>query len=141
MHDLVIRNGRVVDDTGQQAFYADVAVRDGKITEIGPKLGLARREVDADGLLLKDFVAPVRDDAIDGRVLRHGHVTAVAVADEAGEDEHGEAGQDQAGEDELLTTGHRMIVPDFDGLLGAGRFTAPPSPCWEGGRPCVAMSR
>ena len=78
-----------------------------------PDQPVARCEVDADGLLLEDLVAPVRDDAIDGRVLRHGHVTAVAVADEAGEDEHGEAGQDQASEDELLTTGHRMIVPDF----------------------------
>ena len=33
MHDLVIRNGRVVDGTGRAAFHADVAVRDGRIVE------------------------------------------------------------------------------------------------------------
>ena len=52
MHDLVIRNGKVVDGSGRDAFYADVAVRDGKIAEVGPKLGPARREIDADGALV-----------------------------------------------------------------------------------------
>jgi N-acyl-D-aspartate/D-glutamate deacylase len=54
-HDLLIRNGMVVDGTGFSRFRADVAVRDGTIVEIG-KLGgaAAATTIDADGL----FVAP-----------------------------------------------------------------------------------
>lgn len=52
MHDLVIRNGKVVDGSGRDAFYADVAVRDGKIAEVGRNLGPARREIDAAGALV-----------------------------------------------------------------------------------------
>ena len=52
MHDLVIRAGRVVDGTGAPARNADVAVTDGLITEVGRVDGPARREIDADGLLV-----------------------------------------------------------------------------------------
>ena len=50
-HDLVIRNASVVDGTGAPARIADVAVSDGVITEVGPRLsGTGTREIDADGL-------------------------------------------------------------------------------------------
>ena len=52
MHDLVIRGGRVVDGTGAPARTADVAVDDGTIVEVGRVAGRARREIDADGLLV-----------------------------------------------------------------------------------------
>ncbi|MBX3313742.1 MAG: amidohydrolase family protein [Actinobacteria bacterium] len=52
MHDLVIRAGTVVDGTGSPARTADVAVTDGIVTEVGRVSGPARREVDADGLLV-----------------------------------------------------------------------------------------
>ncbi|HEU4428134.1 MAG TPA: amidohydrolase family protein [Myxococcota bacterium] len=52
MLDLVIRNGRIVDGTGRPAFHGDVGVKDGRIAEITPKLGLAREEIDADGRLV-----------------------------------------------------------------------------------------
>jgi N-acyl-D-aspartate/D-glutamate deacylase len=52
MHDLVIRGGTVVDGSGDAARTADVAVRDGRIAEVGVRLGPARREVGADGLLV-----------------------------------------------------------------------------------------
>jgi N-acyl-D-aspartate/D-glutamate deacylase len=52
-HDLVIRNAFVVDGTGTEGREADVAVRDGIITEVGTRLaGTGVRELDADGLLL-----------------------------------------------------------------------------------------
>ena len=50
-HDLVIRNASLVDGTGAPARMADVAVSDGVITEVGPRLaGTGSREIDADGL-------------------------------------------------------------------------------------------
>ena len=48
--DLLIRNARVVDGTGNPWFRADVAVRDGRIAEIGLLRGAtAYREFDAQG--------------------------------------------------------------------------------------------
>ena len=52
MHDLVIRNGKVVDGSGAPARIADVAVDDGAISAVADKAGPARREVDAEGLLV-----------------------------------------------------------------------------------------
>ena len=52
MHDLVVRRGRVVDGTGAPPRVADVAVDDGIVTETGDDVGSARREIDADGLLV-----------------------------------------------------------------------------------------
>ncbi len=40
-YDTVIRGGRVVDGTGGEPFVADVAVRDGKIAEVGIVSGRA----------------------------------------------------------------------------------------------------
>jgi N-acyl-D-aspartate/D-glutamate deacylase len=54
MHDLVIRNGTVVDGTGAPAVRADVAVEGGRIVAVADPgtLGAARRTVDADGHLV-----------------------------------------------------------------------------------------
>jgi N-acyl-D-aspartate/D-glutamate deacylase len=51
-HDLVIRGGTVLDGTGGPARTADVAVRDGAVTEVGRVEGRAGRTIDADGLLV-----------------------------------------------------------------------------------------
>ena len=46
--DILIRNGRVIDGTGNNWFYADVAVKDGKILAVGPALQFrAAKEIDA----------------------------------------------------------------------------------------------
>ena len=50
--DLLIRGGRVVDGTGSPGRTADVAIRDGVVTEIGRVDGSATRVIDADGLLV-----------------------------------------------------------------------------------------
>ena len=52
MHDLVIRNGRIVDGTGGAAINGDVAIDAGRITSVGGKVGGGRREIDASGLLV-----------------------------------------------------------------------------------------
>jgi N-acyl-D-aspartate/D-glutamate deacylase len=51
-HDLVIRNGTVVDGTGKKRFAADVAITAGKIVEIGKVAGRGREEIDATGLIV-----------------------------------------------------------------------------------------
>jgi N-acyl-D-aspartate/D-glutamate deacylase len=47
MHDLVLRNGTVIDGTGRPRFAGDVAVDGGTITAVGEVLGRGRREIDA----------------------------------------------------------------------------------------------
>ncbi|MFT7520073.1 MAG: N-acyl-D-amino-acid deacylase [Kiritimatiellia bacterium] len=52
MYDLVLRNGFVVDGSGEPGFIADVAVKDGVIAEVGLGLASGRREVDCTGLMV-----------------------------------------------------------------------------------------
>ena len=54
MYDLLIRDGRVVDGTGNPWFRADIGVKDGSIAAIGRIDDKAERVVDAEGL----YVAP-----------------------------------------------------------------------------------
>lgn len=50
--DLVIRNGTVVDGSGQVGSIADVAVSGERIVAVGRVDGQGAREIDADGLLV-----------------------------------------------------------------------------------------
>jgi N-acyl-D-aspartate/D-glutamate deacylase len=52
MHDLVIRNGNIMDGTGRPAFTGDIAVDGAVLTVIGGKAGAGKREIDATGLLV-----------------------------------------------------------------------------------------
>ena len=55
MHDLVIRNGTLVDGSGgpvRAPGTADIAVDADRISAVGPEVGPGRREVDADGRLV-----------------------------------------------------------------------------------------
>jgi N-acyl-D-amino-acid deacylase len=52
MHDIVIRGGTIVDGIGKAAFSGDVAIADGKISAVGGKQGPARRDIDANGLMV-----------------------------------------------------------------------------------------
>jgi N-acyl-D-aspartate/D-glutamate deacylase len=53
-YDLLVKNGRIVDGSGLPAFRGDVAVKGGKIAELGCLSGPAKRTIDADG----NVVAP-----------------------------------------------------------------------------------
>jgi N-acyl-D-aspartate/D-glutamate deacylase len=52
MHDLIITGGTLVDGTGASARQSDVAVDEGRITEVGAVTGGATRTIDAEGLLV-----------------------------------------------------------------------------------------
>lgn len=71
-HDIVIKNGKVVDGTGNPWFYADVGVSDGKIVAIGKlEQSTAKNIINADGLVVApgfvdihshaDFVIPSKN--------------------------------------------------------------------------------
>lgn len=51
-YDLIIRNGRIVDGTGNPWFYADVAVKGDRIVEIGRIRETAAREINASNLVV-----------------------------------------------------------------------------------------
>ncbi|QKZ12172.1 N-acyl-D-amino-acid deacylase family protein [Spirosoma sp. KUDC1026] len=52
-YDLVIKDGRVVDGTGNPWVYADVAVKNGRIVHVGKvPANSAKRTIDAAGLLV-----------------------------------------------------------------------------------------
>ena len=51
-HDVVIRNGTVLDGTGSPAVRADVAIDGDRVAAIGTVDGAGRREIDATGLLV-----------------------------------------------------------------------------------------
>ncbi len=58
-YDLLIKNGTVVDGTGSPRRMADVAVKNGRIAEIGKLSGGADRVIDASGLIVAPgFVDP-----------------------------------------------------------------------------------
>lgn len=52
MPDLVIRNGKIVDGSGEPAFIGDLAIENGVITHVGEVAGRGRREISADGQLI-----------------------------------------------------------------------------------------
>jgi N-acyl-D-aspartate/D-glutamate deacylase len=66
-YNLLIRGGTVVDGTGAPARTADVRIRDGLITEVGPRLTAGPRErvIDAAGC----YVTP-------GFIETHNHFDA-----------------------------------------------------------------
>lgn len=87
MHDLVIRGGLVVDGSGLPGKHADVAISDGRVTEIGrPDISSARQTIDAGGMVVAPGIVDIHthydpqitwDAACDTSTL-HG-VTSIAA--------------------------------------------------------------
>src|SRR5260221_6288786 len=51
-HDLIIRNGRIIDGTGNPAFFADIAVDQGRISVVGRVTNEAMTVIDVSGLVV-----------------------------------------------------------------------------------------
>ena len=64
-YDLVLRGGRVVDGSGLPSYLADVAIKNGKIVEVGRVKANGSKTIDVDGLV----VAP-------GFIDHHTHMDA-----------------------------------------------------------------
>src|SRR5256885_249887 len=69
-YDVLIRNAKVIDGTGNPWFYGDVAVKGDRIAQVGRIEGTGKRELDAKGLA----VAP-------GFIDMHSHSDFVLLAD------------------------------------------------------------
>jgi len=58
-YDILIRNGTLVDGTGAPGYAADLAVKDGRIVEIGKPKGEATQVIDATGqVVCPGFIDP-----------------------------------------------------------------------------------
>src|SRR5215813_7651272 len=84
--DLLIKNGRVIDGSGEPAFAADVAVQDGKIVGVGKYAGAsAKRTIDAEGRVVAPgfidhhthFDPQAVWDPYCGSWLHNGHTTVI----------------------------------------------------------------
>ncbi len=51
-YDLLLKNGRIIDGSGMSSYRGDVAVRNGKIVEMGKLRGSADRTIDVDGMVI-----------------------------------------------------------------------------------------
>ncbi|NKB97154.1 MAG: amidohydrolase family protein [Pseudomonadales bacterium] len=51
-HDLVVRNGQIVDGTGAVPFDGDIAISNGQISAVGQVEGRGEREIDAEGAVI-----------------------------------------------------------------------------------------
>ncbi len=74
MHDLVIRNGRIVDGTGAPERAGDVAIDGDRITAVGGRAGPARRELDAEGGVVSPGWVDIHTH-YDGQVTWDPHLT------------------------------------------------------------------
>ena len=51
--DILIRNGKIIDGSGNSWYYGDIAVKDGKIIATGRQLNfIAQKTIDASGLIV-----------------------------------------------------------------------------------------
>lgn len=76
-YDLLIRNGRLVDGTGNPSFLADLAIKDQRIAAIG-KLsgGTARRTIDAGGRIVAPGFIDIHNHS-DYTVLEDGNAQSM----------------------------------------------------------------
>ena len=89
MFDLVLKNGKIVDGSGNPWYCADIGILDGKIAKIGAvSVDLATTVIEAKGLVVSpgfmdshshaDFVLPLKNHMdILGSFLRQGITTLV----------------------------------------------------------------
>ncbi len=80
MYDIVIRNGKIVDGTGNPWYWGNIAIQDGKIAAISRgNLGPARREIEATGLIVAPGFCDLHTHT-DTTILWHQHARSTLHA-------------------------------------------------------------
>src|SRR5689334_4831301 len=82
-YDLLIKNARVVDGSGEPSFHADVAVHQGRIAGVGKTSAAAKRTIDAGGRVVAPgfidhhthFDPQALWDPYCGSSVQNGHTT------------------------------------------------------------------
>jgi len=64
-YDFVVRNGRIIDGSGNPSFHGDIAVKDGRIVTVGKVGARASREFDATNLVVAPGFIDVHTHAED----------------------------------------------------------------------------
>ena len=82
-HDLVIRNGRVIDGSGEPAFVADVAIDGDTITQIGSVDAPGRKEIDASGHAVTPGFVDIHTH-LDAQIGWDPHLTPLARMESPG---------------------------------------------------------
>lgn len=77
MADIVIRGGTVVDGTGAAPVEADVAIADGRITEVGRVAARGREEIDARGRVVSPGFVDIHTH-YDGQAVWDSHLAPSA---------------------------------------------------------------
>lgn len=83
--DLLIKNARVVDGSGEPWFYGDVAVHQGRIVGVGKISAIAKRTIDAEGRVVAPgfidhhthFDPQALWDPYCGSSVQNGHTTVL----------------------------------------------------------------
>jgi N-acyl-D-amino-acid deacylase len=53
VYDLLIKNGKIIDGTGNPWYYGELGIKDGKIKKISAKMNdIAEKEIDAKGMII-----------------------------------------------------------------------------------------
>src|ERR1043166_7272974 len=63
--DVILRHGRVIDGTGNPAFFADIAFKDGRIAAIGKIDGEAKEQLEVKGMIVAPGFIDVHTHAED----------------------------------------------------------------------------
>lgn len=133
-YDLIVRHGRVVDGTGNPAYFADVAVKNGRIAAVGRVSDKAKTEIDATGMIVAPGFIDVHTHADEVATLSAENFLRMGVTTVVGGNCGGSPVDIERAFHEIE---QKQIAINFATLVGAGSirsrgmggsFNRPPTP-------------